>query len=220
MIITYKYKPYHSKKNKQLHPASHLAGRAYNHCIALPKRYYKLTGKHLNQYALMKHLTKLKQRAKYAWLKLMPSQALQDVVQRIEKGYQLFFRNLKHGIRTTPPSFRKIAKFKSYTLKQAGWDLLEGGKIQIGKGTYKLCQDRPLVGDVKTVMVKRDNLNDLSLCFSVEVDDPQPQPASGKYFKRRGIFSWASGRKTPISGAAHVDPRTPRLEVVGVCQQG
>jgi len=62
MRITYKQKLFRSKKNKRLHRTINLAGRAYNHCIALHKKYYKLTGKHLNQYALMKHLTQLKQR--------------------------------------------------------------------------------------------------------------------------------------------------------------
>ena len=121
MRVTYKYKLYHSKKNKHLHHTINLTGRAYNHAVALHKRYYRLTGKHLNQYALMKHFTKLKKRPKYAWLNDIPSQALQDVAQRIERGYQLFFHNLKAGIRSAPPSFKKIRKFKSYTLKQAGW---------------------------------------------------------------------------------------------------
>jgi len=180
MRITYKYKLYRTKKNKHLHRTINLAGKAYNHCIALHKRYYKLTGKHLNQYALMKHLAKLKKRPRYDWLNLIPSQALQDVVQRIEKGYQLFFNNRKRGAKAAPPSFRKIAKFKSYTLKQAGWKLLDNGRIQIGKRTYKLCKDRPLVGDVKTVTVKRDSLNELYLCFSLEVETPRPEPTTGK----------------------------------------
>lgn len=179
MIVTYKYKLYHSKKNKHLHRTINLAGKAYNHCIALHERYYRLTGEHLNQYALMSHLAKLKKRAKYAWLNLIPSQALQDIVQRIEKGYGLFFRNLKAGIKTAPPTFKKISKYKSFTLKQAGWKLLADSKIQIGKRTYKLCKDRALIGEIKTVTVKRDNLGDLYLCFSLDVEDPKPQPTSG-----------------------------------------
>lgn len=180
MRITYRYKLYRSKKNKHLYQTINLAGRAYNHCIALHKRYYKLTGNHISQYALIKHLTRLKKRPKYAWLNLIPSQALQDVVERIEKGYALFFRNLKHGIKTAPPTFHKVTKFKSYTLKQAGWKLLEGSKVRIGKHTYKLCKDRPLVGKIKTVTVKRDALNDLYLCFSLEAEAPKPAPMSGK----------------------------------------
>jgi putative transposase len=202
MIITYRYKLYRSKKNKHLLQTIDLAGRAYNHCIALHKRYYKLTGKHLNQYALMKHLTRLKKRPKFAWMSLIPSQALQDVVQRIEKGYQLFYRNRKAGIKSAPPSFRKLAKFKSYTLKQAGWKLLDSeqsgircqtsrahapdceqpgcSKVKIAGRIYKFCHDRPLAGHIKTVTVKRDTPNDLYVCFSLEVEDSSPAPTTGK----------------------------------------
>ncbi|HCG99597.1 MAG TPA: transposase [Actinobacteria bacterium] len=59
MRVTYKYKMYHSKNNKHLHQTINLAGRAYNHGIALRRRYYKLTRKHLRQYALIKHFAKL-----------------------------------------------------------------------------------------------------------------------------------------------------------------
>jgi putative transposase len=180
MKITYKYKLYSAKKNRHLHQTINLSGMAYNHCIALHKRYYRLTHKHLNQYALMEHLTKLKKRPKYAWMNQIPSQALQDVAQRIEKGYQLFFRNLKFGIRTAPPTFKKIAKYKSYTLKQCGWRLLDNGRISIAGRTYKFCKDRPIVGGIKTVTIKRDALNDLYLYFALEVEEPGLNLTTGK----------------------------------------
>jgi hypothetical protein len=39
---------------------------------------------------------------RFAWLKAIMPQALQKVTCRIEKGYQLFFRNLKAGVKTAP----------------------------------------------------------------------------------------------------------------------
>ena len=119
----------------------------------------------------MKHFTKLKRLPKYAWLKAIPSQALQDVIERIDKGYQLFFRNLKYGIKTAPPSFRKVVKFKSYTLKQAGWKWVSERKLKIGNHIYKLVNDRLPQGKIKTVTIKRDNLNHLYACFSCEVNE-------------------------------------------------
>ena len=180
MRKTCKIKLYKDENNKHLHQTINLAGRAYNHAIALHKRYYKLTGKFLNKYALMKHFTKLKKRFKFSWLKAIPSQALQDVVERIDKGYKLFFRNLKHGIKTSPPSFRKVAKFKSYTLKQAGWQWVSERKIKIKGRTYKLVKDSLQFGKIKTVTIKRDKLNALYACFSVELDIPIPETMTGK----------------------------------------
>ncbi len=165
---TYKYKLYLSKRNKHLHHQINIAGLIYNHCIALHRRYYRLIGKHLNQFKLMKHITKLKKRSKYAHWNKVGSQAIQDIIQRIEKAYKLFFRNLERGIKTSPPGFKKVKKYKSYTLKQSGWKLLDGNKIKIGTKTYKYTNSRELPANIKTLTIKRDPLGSCWLCFSVK----------------------------------------------------
>jgi putative transposase len=182
MIVTYKYRLYQSRHNRSLHQTATLSGRAYNHCIALHKRYYKLFGKYLNQYALMKHLTRLKRRPKFAWLNGIPSQALQNVVQRIEKGYQLFFKSVRGeiGMKIRPPSFKKSCQYKSFTLKQTGYKFLGGNRIKIGQQTYKFVADRLLTGPVKTITVKRDPLDNFYLCMAQEVTLPEFKPTTGQ----------------------------------------
>jgi len=179
MLITrtYKYKLYHSKKNKNLHQQINISGLIYNHCIALHRRYYCLYGKHLNPYQLMKHIAKLKKRSEYVHWNQVGSQAIQDIIQRIEKAYQLFYRNLKQGIKTAPPGFKKVKRYKSYTLKQAGWNLLDGNKIRIGNKIYKYSKSRELPEKIKTLTIKRDPIGALWLCFSVqeEIDFPDRQ---------------------------------------------
>jgi putative transposase len=172
---TYKFKLYRQKKNKLLHRQIDIAGLIYNHCIALHRRYYKLTGKSLNKFVLMKHITKLKKLTKYAHWNLVGSQAIQDIVERIDKGYQLFFRNLKHKhkMRTAPPGFKKVKKYSSFTLKQAGWKLLEGNKIRIQGVIYKFSKSRDIPADIKTVTIKRDSLGNLWLYFVVEEEIDQ-----------------------------------------------
>ena len=154
---TYKFKLYQTSKNKYLHSCINASGSIYNHCIALHKRYYRMFGKHLNQYRLMKHIAKLRKRIKY-WQQV-GSQALQDICQRIEKAYQLFFKNNKKGTRL--PNFKKTRKYKSFTLKQAGYKLLSGNKIKIGKKTYKFALSREIKGKIKTLTVKRNPLGEL-----------------------------------------------------------
>jgi len=75
-VKTHKFKLYQAKKNKYLHQQINIAGLIYNHCIALHRKYYQLTGKSLNQYELMKHLTKLKRLPKYRHWNLVGSQAI------------------------------------------------------------------------------------------------------------------------------------------------
>ncbi|MDJ0533137.1 MAG: RNA-guided endonuclease TnpB family protein [Xenococcaceae cyanobacterium MO_207.B15] len=154
---TYKFKLYQARKNKYLHSCINASGSIYNHCIALHKRYYRMFGKHLNMYRLMKHIAKLRKRIKY-WQQV-GSQAVQDICQRIEKAYQLFFKNNKKG--TRPPNFKKTRKYKSFTLKQAGYKLLGGNRIKIGKKTYKLVLCREIKGKIKTLTVKRNPLGEL-----------------------------------------------------------
>jgi len=177
---TYKFKLYRQKKNKHLHQQIDIAGLIYNHCIALHRRYYKLTGKGLNAYELMSHITKLKKLPKYKHWNLVGSQAIQDVVQRIDKGYKLFFGNLKRKVRTSPPSFKKVKRYSSFTLKQAGWKLLDKNRIRIQGMVYKFSKSRDIPDGIKKVTIKRDTLGNLYLYFVVDEPINQSnQPMTG-----------------------------------------
>jgi len=173
IVKTYKFKLYQSKKNKHMHQRINISGLIWNHCIALHRRYYKLTGKGLNMYALMKHITKLKKLPKYSHWNLVDAQAVQDIVQRIDKAYKLFFGNLKRKVRTSPPGFKKVKRYTSFTLKQTGWKLLGGNKIKIQGVVYKFFKSRDIPADVKTVTIKRDTLGNLYLYFVVQEEISQ-----------------------------------------------
>ena len=104
---------------------------------------------------------------------IVDAQAAQDIVDRIDKAYRLFFGNLKRKVRTAPPGFKKVKKYSSFTLKQTGWKLLNGNKIKIQGTIYKFSKSRDIPADVKTVTVKRDSLNNLYLYFVVEDETTQ-----------------------------------------------
>jgi len=177
---TYSYKLYHAKRNKNLHKSINIAGSIYNHLIALHKRYYRLYGKSLSANKLKKHITKLKRTKKYAYWNNLGSQAIQDIAERIDRAYKLFYRNLKHGIKTAPPSFKKVRRYKSFTLKQAGYKLHEDNKITIMGKIYKYHQSRGIEGKVKTITVKRDPLGDLYLYIVCQIEQEEIKPRSGK----------------------------------------
>ena len=113
---TLKFKLYEHKRNRYLKRTINAAGVIYNHCIALHKRYYRMWGKHLKSSKLQSHIAK-RRKCNPFW-QLVGSQAVQDICQRIDKGYQLFFKHNKKGVR--PPLIKKVKKYKSFTLKQAG----------------------------------------------------------------------------------------------------
>ncbi|WP_287770323.1 RNA-guided endonuclease TnpB family protein [Megasphaera sp.] len=181
MIKTYKFKLYAAKRNKKLHRQINAAGLAYNHCIAIHKRYWRLYRKSLNKFALQKHLTKLKKLERFSYLKEIGSQALQDVTDRIDRAYKLFWTNLDNKRKTAPPGFKKVRKYKSYTLKQAGWKLDEGhGTVYIAKQKYRYFKSRSVEGRIKTLTVKRDTLGDIYLYFVCEQKITEVKLRTGK----------------------------------------
>ena len=145
------------------------AGVIYNHCIALHKRYYRMWNKHLSCAQLQAHIAKRRKRNLF-WQQV-GSQAVQDICQRIEKAYQLFFKHHNKGVR--PPNFKKVKKYKSFTLKQAGYKFLGGNRIKIGGRVLQYWNSREVEGTVKTLTIKRTPLGEL---FMVVVVDEASEP--------------------------------------------
>jgi putative transposase len=144
-------------------------------------------GKHLNCAKLQAHIAKLRKRNSF-W-QLVGSQAVQDICQRIEKAYQLFFKHNKKGVR--PPGFKKVKKYKSFTLKQAGYKFLGGNRVKIGSRVFQFWKSREIEGTVKTLTIKRTPLGEL---FMVVVVDDAFKPEIK--FKTGQIAGFDFGLKT------------------------
>ena len=178
---TFCFELYHSKHNNKLHKQINAAGLIYNHCIALHKRYYRLYGKHLDKNKLQKHLVKLKKNEKFAYICEIGSQAVQEITERIENGYTLFWRNRKNKLKASPPNFKKVRSYKSFTLKQAGWKLDEKrGKIRIGKRWYSYFKSRNIEGSIKTITIKRDAVGDIYIYLVCDVSTQEVVERTGK----------------------------------------
>ena len=124
----------------------------------------------------MKHIAKLRNKNEY-WL-LVGSQSVQDIVQRIDRAYQLFFKHHKKGVR--PPNFRKRIKYKSFTLKQAGYKFLTDNSLRIGKRVFKFWKSREIEGKIKTVTIKRNPLGELFVFVVADFVDDRVSTMSGK----------------------------------------
>lgn len=202
MRKTFVFKLYTSKKNKELYKIIEIAAQIYNHCIALHRCYFKIFGKFLNKYQLQKHLTKLKRTKQYSHWRRVPSQAIQDITDRIDRAYQIFFANAKKG-RIKPPSFKKRIRYTSITLKQAGYEILDK-KIKIGKEKFKYFKSREIEGVIKTLTIKRDQLGDIYLLFSCEIENIRPnRTMSGK------IVGLDFGLKTFLTGSDGIKEDAP-----------
>lgn len=182
MIRTNKYKLYKTKKTKHIDDLINISGIIWNHCMALHKRYYRLNGKHLNKFQLQKHLTKLKKRERYSFWKQVPSQSIQDITVRIDNAYKKFFDYTKKRtkLRVSPPTFKNVKKYKSYTLKgKVGYKIINN-VISLNGYSYKFWLSRKIIGTIKTIIVKRDNIGDFYICISLDQEEPKYNVASDK----------------------------------------
>ena len=168
--------------------------------------------KYLSPSHLKAHIAKLKKLSKYAVWSQLGSQAIQDIIERIDKGYQRFFQYLKDRTakQTTqcigPPTFRAIHKAKSFTLKQVGWKLLGGNRLRIGSTVYKFARSRDIEGTIKTVTIKRDMLGDLYVYFSCLV---VPQPVVRAMTGKSAGFDF--GLTTFLTGSDGVEIHAPEV---------
>jgi putative transposase len=184
---TLKFKLYEHKRNKHLKRMINAAAVIDNHCIALHKRYYRMWGKHLSCAKIQSHIAKLRKRNPF-W-QSVGSKAVQDICQRIEKAYKLFFKHQNKKVR--PPNFKKVRRYKSFTLKQAGYKLLGGNRIEIGNRVYQYWNSRAIEGTVKTLTIKRTTLGELFMVIVVDsVNEPKTK------FETSRIAGFDFGLKT------------------------
>ena len=181
VIKTYKFKLYKSKKNKHLDDGIDIAAAIWNYCIAMHRRYYRIYGEHLSANKLKKHITKVKKTLHPEW-QALGSQAIQDVVERVDHSYKAFFNHVKqkrHG-RKSPPSFKKRSRYSSFTLKQAGYAFHADNKVTIMGREYKYCKSRPIEGEIKTLTVKRNALGEVYLIAVTKQECSDILPRAGK----------------------------------------
>ncbi|WP_406660802.1 transposase [Methanolobus sp. ZRKC3] len=84
------------------------------------------------------------------------SQVKQDVIRRLGKSFDAFFRRCKSGEIPGYPRFKSKGRYNSFTYPQSGF-LIEGTKLKLSKiGTIKLKQHRGIEGKIKTCTIKRE----------------------------------------------------------------
>jgi putative transposase len=86
------------------------------------------------------------------------SQVLQDVLRRVVRTYQAFFRRVQAGETPGYPRFQGKGRYHSFTYPQYGnGAVLDGGALSLSKiGRIPLRLHRPLEGTPKTVTLSRE----------------------------------------------------------------
>jgi putative transposase len=86
------------------------------------------------------------------------SQVSQEVLTRLDRAFQAFFRRVKAGENPGYPRFQGANRYNSFTYKQFGnGATLDNGFLVLSKiGRIAVRWSRPLVGAPKTVTISRE----------------------------------------------------------------
>ena len=111
------------------------------------------------------------------------AQVLQDVVLRVDRAFQAFFRRLREGQTPGYPRFHGHDRYNSCTYPQVGAHgsaRLDNGFLVLSKiGRLAVRWSRQLEGTPKTVTISRE-ADGWYACFSCADVPVQPLPATGQ----------------------------------------
>jgi putative transposase len=86
------------------------------------------------------------------------SHVLQDVLARLDRSYQAFFRRLQRGEKAGFPRFKGRTRYHSFTFKEYGNGArLDNGVLVLSKiGRIKVRWSRPIAGTPKTLTISHE----------------------------------------------------------------
>jgi putative transposase len=105
---------------------------------------------------------------------------LQDVILRLDRAFQAFFRRLQAGEEPGFPRFQGRNRYHSFTFPEYGnGAVLDGGVLNLSKiGRIRIRLHRPLEGTPKTVTISRE-ADRWYVCFSCAEVPVEPLPLTG-----------------------------------------
>lgn len=169
---TYKYRIYPTKRQitRFLETLS-LCWELYNAALQERKEAYKRAGVTIGYYEQQNQLPAIKEVRPD--LNTVHSQVLQDVLRRVQKAFDGFFRRVKTGVKAGYPRFQGKNRYDSFCFPQGGWSL-QNNRLTLSKiGIIKLKLHREVIGKVKTCTIKRDGSHWYA-CFNVESEITPP----------------------------------------------
>jgi putative transposase len=148
-------------------------------------------------------------RAEFPEYAAIHSHVFQDVLARLDKTYQAFFRRLQRGEKAGFPRFKGRDRFHSFTYKEFGNGArLDNGFLVLSKiGRIAVRWSRPIEGTPKTVTVSRE-ADGWYVTISCAEVPCQPLPLTGA---DTGIDLGLASFATLADGAHVANPRIFRV---------
>jgi putative transposase len=165
----------------------------YNETLATRKNAWEQEQRTVDWYETKRALPLLKDTRPS--LKLVHSQVLQNVTERVELAFKAFFRRVKAGeAEVGYPRFKGKGRYDSITYPQYGNGVrLEGERLILSKvGAVHVVLHRPVEGTPKTVTLTRSRTGKWFVCVSCETEAKPLSPTGEVVGVDVGLSSFAT----------------------------
>ncbi|MCS1351164.1 transposase [Mechercharimyces sp. CAU 1602] len=178
MFRTYKFKlEPNVQQTKNIEFNLNLCRWLYNSCLEQRRFAYTRRGVSVNRRMQQNELPDLKK--EITAFKEVYAQVLQEVVARVDKSFQNFFRRVKLGEKPGYPRFQGKKRYDSFTYPQSGFSL-EGKYLKLSKiGDIRIKCHRQMEGKIKTCTIVRKS-NKYYACLSCEIEPTNHTHFTGK----------------------------------------
>jgi putative transposase len=163
----------------------------YNAALHERRDAYRISHVSINYYDQANQLKEIRANGDLA---LANFSCCQDVLRRVDKAFKGFFARIKRGQKAGYPRFRAVSRYDSITFPSYGdgCRLLENDKLRVQDvGQIKLKLHRPIEGNIKTVMVKRE-AGKWYAVFSVECEANPLEPSTDQTGIDVGLTAFAT----------------------------
>ena len=152
-----------------------LARRVLTQSLAERKEAYRMAGKSISYYDQKRDLVEIKATLRPEYQDIH-SQVVQDVLLRLARAFDTFFRRLAKGDEPGYPRFHGRNRYTSFTYPQGGYSLTQDKRVCLSKiGAIKIKLHRKIEGTTKTCTIKFE-AGQWYAVFSCEVKQPEPWP--------------------------------------------
>ncbi|HVB73722.1 MAG TPA: transposase, partial [Ktedonobacteraceae bacterium] len=176
MKQAFKYRLYPTKKQEQkLFWTLTRCRELYNAALTERKEAYRMAGMSISYYEQKRDLPEIKAELREEYQDIH-SQVLQDVLLRVKRAFDAFFRRVKNGEKPGYPRFQGRNRYDSFTYPQGGYSLTADNRVCLSKiGSIKVKLYRAIKGTIKTCTIKYE-AGQWYVVFACEINQPEPLP--------------------------------------------
>jgi len=176
VIRNYKFRIYPNKEQERIFFRwQETCRRIYNNALAQRKETWEREKQSISRTEQQVWLKENKK--ENGFFKEVHSQVAQEVLFRVDRAFDGFFRRVKNGETPGYPRFKGKGHYKSITYTQFGDGLgasFQNGKLKLSKiGLVKIELHREIPGTIKTVAIKKEAGGNWYAVFAVEIDKSQ-----------------------------------------------